>query len=65
MTRDELEGKYSPAIREILENQWFDIFIWEKSPSALKIDGEIDASQMKQLAEIFEKIDEEKKVLYV
>lgn len=64
MTRTELEEKYRPQIRQITD-QWFDIYIWEKAPSMLKIDGELNASQMKKLAEIFEKIDAEKKALYV
>jgi hypothetical protein len=63
MTKHDLAEKYRPEIGKILEDQWFNIFVWKTCPSQVKLDGEITASQATELATILNKIDEEKKNL--
>jgi hypothetical protein len=63
MTKQDLAEKYRPEIREILEKQWFNIFVWQTHPSQVKLDGEITAEQATKLAFILNKVDEEKKNL--
>jgi hypothetical protein len=60
MTRDELREKYKLQIREITDT-WFELRIPRVDESQLKIDGELNSSQMKKIVVILDKIDEEKK----
>lgn len=62
MTRNELEEKYTPAIKDILGVQWFEIFIRKKTSSIITVDGMLNAAQLKALSEILEKIDKEKTI---